>query len=97
MQGIAQDIVRMYREEGRRLVSDIVSQQLLDACAEGPRASEQFTAVAAAFTTAVASLADAQDLAAGFLSQLAAKLEKARMKTDRWEGGNQEFEVRFWG
>lgn len=83
MQGIAKDVVQLYSEAGRRRISDIVAAQILSACSEGPRASEQFTAVAAAFVSAVCALARAQDMAAAFLAALAERLEAARAQVDR--------------
>ncbi len=58
----------------------------LQAAEAGPRASEQFAAVAAAFVAAVAAQAEAQDLAAAFLAGLAERLEAARKNGDRWAG-----------
>lgn len=49
----------------------------MDALASGPRASEQFAAVAAAFVAGLAAAARAQDVAAAFLERLAARLEEA--------------------
>ncbi|KXZ45420.1 hypothetical protein GPECTOR_55g326 [Gonium pectorale] len=78
LQPIAREVAELYGSHGRRLVSEAVAAQILGAAETGPRASEQFAAVAAAFVTAVAALAEAADLAAAFLAQLAERLEAAR-------------------
>ena len=55
----------------------------MQACAEGPRATEQFAAVAAAFVSGLCGSAKAQDLAANFVAALAARLERAMNVKDR--------------
>jgi len=76
LQPICRDILSVYGAEGRRAVADAVSAGLLAAVAEGPRATEQFAAVAAVFVTALAATARAQDVSARFLEMLAARLEQ---------------------
>ncbi|GLC58960.1 hypothetical protein PLESTB_001421700 [Pleodorina starrii] len=82
LQPISRDVAELYRNQGRRLVSEAVAAQILGAAESGPRASDQFAAVAAAFVSAVAAQADAQDLAAAFLAALAERLEAARNSGD---------------
>ncbi|EFJ47843.1 hypothetical protein VOLCADRAFT_91452 [Volvox carteri f. nagariensis] len=82
LQAISRDVAELYRTQGRRLVSEAVAAQILGAAESGPRASEQFAAVAAAFVAAIAAQTEAQDLAAGFLAALAERLEGARGSGD---------------
>ncbi|GLI60135.1 hypothetical protein VaNZ11_002206 [Volvox africanus] len=82
LQSISREVAELYSTQGRRLVSEAVAMQILGAAESGPRASEQFAAVAAAFVTAVAAQAEAQDLAAGFLAELAQRMEAARSSGD---------------
>jgi nucleolar MIF4G domain-containing protein 1 len=60
------------------LVADAVSAGLLAAVAEGPRATEQFAAVAAVFVGGMAAGARAQDISARFLEMLVARLQQVR-------------------
>ena len=76
LQPISRDILLLYESEGRRAVADAVSAGLLAAVAEGPRATEQFAAVAAVFVSALAAAARAQDISARFLEMLVARLEQ---------------------
>jgi nucleolar MIF4G domain-containing protein 1 len=76
LQAICRDILTLYETEGRRLVADAVSAGLLAAVAEGPRATEQFAAVAAVFVGGMAACARAQDISARFLEMLVARLQQ---------------------
>eukprot|EP00798_Chlamydomonas_sp_ICE-L_P023340 gene23340-30589_t len=82
LQAIVKDVFALYREAGRRVVSAVVTQIILTAAADGPRATEQFAAVAAAFVSGLAGTAKAQDLVANFTASLAAKLELAMTDKD---------------
>jgi nucleolar MIF4G domain-containing protein 1 len=79
LQAICRDILTLYETEGRRLVADAVSAGLLAAVAEGPRATEQFAAVAAVFVGGLAAGARAQDVSARFLEMLVARLQQVRL------------------
>jgi hypothetical protein len=57
-------------------VADAVSAGLLAAVAEGPRATEQFAAVAAVFVGGLTAGARAQDISARFLEMLVARLQQ---------------------
>ena len=74
---MTRDVAELYASHGRRAVAAFCSRSLVDALASGPRASEQFAAVAAAFVAGLAAAARAQDVAAAFLERLAARLEEA--------------------
>ncbi len=50
---------------------------MLQAAAEGPRASERFAAVVAAFISGLTGTSDAQGIGANFTAALAARLEEA--------------------
>ncbi|KAF8061907.1 MRF1 [Scenedesmus sp. PABB004] len=76
LQGIVAELLVLYQSEGRRWVGDAVSAGLLAAVAEGPRATEQFAAVAAVAVGGLAAGARAQDVSARFLEMLAARLEQ---------------------
>lgn len=76
LQAICRDILALYESEGRRLVADAVSAGLLAAVAEGPRATEQFAAVAAVFVGGLAAGARAQDISARFLEMLVARMQQ---------------------
>lgn len=78
LQGIVRDIAELYNTEGRRLVAQLVAATILAAVSEGPRASEQFAAVAATFVSGLTAVARAQDIAARFLEQLVTKLEQVQ-------------------
>lgn len=80
MQGIAAQVVDLMDQDGRRVVSDNVTAELLSAVTEGPRASDAFAAVATAFIFGVSALANAQEVAARFLEALAVDLEVARSR-----------------
>ncbi|KAG2436983.1 hypothetical protein HYH02_011415 [Chlamydomonas schloesseri] len=82
LQPISREVAELYGSQGRRLVAEAVAAQILGAAESGPRASEQFAAVAAAFVAAVAAQAGAEDLAAGFMAGLAERLEAARQGGD---------------
>ncbi|GBF89357.1 hypothetical protein Rsub_02235 [Raphidocelis subcapitata] len=77
LQGVVRDVAALYSSHGRRAVAAAVAERLVGAAEEGPRASEQFAAVAAAFIAGLAATARAQDVAALFLERLAAALERA--------------------
>jgi len=81
LQPISRDILLLYESEGRRAVADAVSAGLLAAAAEGPRATEQFAAVAAVCVSALAAAARAQDISARFLELLVARLEQVGSTT----------------
>jgi hypothetical protein len=78
LQAICRDILALYETEGRRLIADAVAAGLLAAVAEGPRATEQFAAVAAVFVGGLAAGARAQDVSARFLEMLAVRLQQVR-------------------
>ena len=52
----------------------------LQAAAEGPRASERFAAVVAAFVSALTGISDAQGIGANFTAALTARLEDASLQ-----------------
>jgi nucleolar MIF4G domain-containing protein 1 len=79
--GIVSDVKTLF-SAGRRLVSDTVISQILGAASTGPRATEQFAAVAAAFIALLAASVDAPDLAARWLEGLAFRLDDARSSGD---------------
>lgn len=56
-------------------MSGAVAAELVSAAAHGPRASERFSAVAAAAVSGLAGMARASDVIASFLAQLASSLE----------------------
>lgn len=53
LQGVVRDVAALYADHGRRAVASSVARSMMSAVAEGPRASEQFAAVAAAFIAGV--------------------------------------------
>jgi len=74
MQGIVTDVSELYTSSGRRLVRETVIDCILQAVEEGPRATEQFTAIAAAFMAGLAASLHAQDLLAAFMDRTAQAL-----------------------
>ena len=56
--------------------------------AEGPRASDRFAAVAAAFVSSLSGRAGAPDIGANFAAALAARLEAAYAREDSLSCGN---------
>ena len=80
LQGIVGDLLDLYQEQGRRLVVGTVSSELLNAVADGPRATEQFAAVTAACIAGFTAAADAQELCATFLASLAQRFEAAYLE-----------------
>ncbi len=66
---ICSELVSLYEEAGRRLLSDVVCAELVHAAAWGPRASDKFTAVAAACVCALAGSCKATEILANFLSR----------------------------
>ncbi|DBA70559.1 TPA: hypothetical protein ACH3X2_011953 [Trebouxia sp. C0005] len=75
--GIVADVLQLAEQEGERAIADAVTAELLQAAAEGPRASERFAAVVAAFMSGLTGTSDAQGIGANFTSALAARLDKA--------------------
>lgn len=55
---------------------------------EGPRATDRFSAVTAAFVSGLSAQADAPELGAAFTAELAAKLEAACVSGDSLSSGN---------
>ncbi|GAX86627.1 hypothetical protein CEUSTIGMA_g14035.t1, partial [Chlamydomonas eustigma] len=82
VQSIVRDVVGLYASEGRRLVTSVVVQQILCAASEGPRATEQFAAIAAAFVSSLAAGCQSQEMGASFLAELADKMEEAYKRKD---------------
>lgn len=56
--------------------------------AEGPRATDRFSAVTAAFVSGLSAQAEAPELGAKFTARLAATLEAARCSGDSLSSGN---------
>jgi len=56
--------------------------------AEGPRATDRFSAVTAAFVSGLAARADATELGANFTAQLAVLMEQAYDSGDTLSSGN---------
>lgn len=72
---LCRQISSLYQNEGRSLVSSTVASELVSASAEGPRATQQFAAVAAALISGLAGLNKSQEIVASFLSKVAEALE----------------------
>ncbi|KAK9823765.1 hypothetical protein WJX72_005349 [[Myrmecia] bisecta] len=75
---IVGEVLELYNEQGRRAVTNAVTQELLQAAAEGPRASDRFAAVVAAFVAGLAACAAAAEIGAAFVAAAAQRLEDAR-------------------
>ena len=54
----------------------------LQAASEGPRATEQFAAIAAAFVSSLAATCRSQEMAASFLAELADRQHEAYGRKD---------------
>ena len=51
LQGLVKEVAAMQLSSGRRTVNNAVIRQILTAASEGPKATDQFSAVAAAFVS----------------------------------------------
>lgn len=65
----------MYLNEGRSYVSNSLSDELVNASEQGPRASEKFSIVAAVTVSTIGGLTDSTEPIATFLSRLGQALE----------------------
>ncbi|CAG9459980.1 unnamed protein product [Pedinophyceae sp. YPF-701] len=88
MQGIVADVAGVYSEAGRGTVSRLVGEELVAAVSEGPRATDQFAATAAAFVAGFAAMAQSQEVAASFMARVARRLEEAVAEGDELGGRN---------
>ncbi|PSC75596.1 nucleolar MIF4G domain-containing 1 [Micractinium conductrix] len=82
IQSIVSDLAELYQQEGRRLVSDTVCEELVAAAAEGPRASDRFAAVTAGAVAGLAGSVHAAEIVANFLDRLAGRLDAAAASGD---------------
>ncbi|KAK9827685.1 hypothetical protein WJX81_008109 [Elliptochloris bilobata] len=85
---VAGELTALYESAGRGAVSAAVASELLQAVAEGPRATERFAAVAAALVAGLAALTQDAGVGARFTAQLAKRLEAAVAEGDSLAAGN---------
>ncbi|BDA46714.1 Suppressor of glycerol defect protein 1 [Coccomyxa sp. Obi] len=78
----------LLQSEGRRLVVQCLTDELLQAVAEGPRATDRFAAVTAAFMAGLAGSTRAAEVAAYFLAALASRMEAAVQAEDSLASSN---------
>ncbi|CAL8471329.1 g10871 [Coccomyxa elongata] len=78
----------LLQSEGRRLVVQCLTDELLQAVAEGPRATDRFAAVTAAFMAGLAGSTHAAEVAAHFLAALASRMEAAVQAEDSLASSN---------
>eukprot|EP00955_Chlamydomonas_euryale_P065510 359258-Chlamydomonas_euryale.AAC.5 len=89
MRPCAQDVAGLYATEGRRAVISVVTEQILSAASEGPRATEQFAATAAAFIAACAGALLARHVCTMCYTLVAEELQSAcNWHTSRKTGGS---------
>eukprot|EP00250_Pteridium_aquilinum_P008362 c17886_g1_i3 orf=144-2522(+) len=81
VESIAPDIFSLFQVHGRRIMTDIITNEILGALCSGPRGNEQYAAVFAAFVAGVAS-SIGMDFGAKFLASFAENLEEQRKQED---------------
>ncbi|CAM6129838.1 unnamed protein product [Calypogeia fissa] len=81
VESITSDISTIFQANGRRLVTEIISNEILGACGEGPRGNDQYAAVFAAFVTGM-SATSGMDFGANFVAALATSFE------DQYQNGD---------
>ncbi|KAL3133156.1 hypothetical protein ABBQ38_007050 [Trebouxia sp. C0009 RCD-2024] len=80
--GVVADVLQLAEQEGERAIAEAVTAELLQAAAEGPRASQRFAAVVAAFISGLTGTSDAAGIGANFTAALAGRLENASLQDE---------------
>ncbi|EIE19666.1 MIF4G-domain-containing protein [Coccomyxa subellipsoidea C-169] len=88
LQSSVEQAAELLQSESRRAVIQSLTDELLQAVAEGPRATDRFAAVTAAFMAGLAGTARAAEVAAHFLGALAARMEAAVQAEDSLAASN---------
>uniref|UniRef100_A0A7I4D9X4 MI domain-containing protein n=1 Tax=Physcomitrium patens TaxID=3218 RepID=A0A7I4D9X4_PHYPA len=74
VESIASDVSLLFQAHGRRMVTELVTDEIIGACCGGPRGNDQFAAVFAAYVAGTATMVG-MDFGAKFLASLAIAFE----------------------
>ncbi|KAG6546424.1 hypothetical protein Mapa_011972 [Marchantia paleacea] len=81
VESITSDVSTIFQANGRHMVTEILSNEIVGACIEGPRGNDQYAAVFAAFVAGMAASVGI-DFGAKFVAALAKALEDQYVKED---------------
>ncbi|MCO5609437.1 hypothetical protein L7F22_063663 [Adiantum nelumboides] len=81
VESLACDILSLFQAHGRRVMTETLTNEMLEAICSGPRGNEQYAAVFAAFVAGIASSVGL-DFGAKFLVSFAESLEEQRKRGD---------------
>ncbi|BBN14494.1 nucleolar MIF4G domain-containing protein 1 [Marchantia polymorpha subsp. ruderalis] len=81
VESITSDVSTIFQANGRHMVTEILCNEIVGACIEGPRGNDQYAAVFAAFVAGMAASVGI-DFGAKFVAALAKALEDQYVKED---------------
>ncbi|KAL2620402.1 hypothetical protein R1flu_000607 [Riccia fluitans] len=81
VESITSDVSTIFQANGRHLVTEIISEEVVGSCIAGPRGNDQYAAVFAAYVAGMAATVGI-DFGAKFVSKLAKALEDQYKKED---------------
>ncbi|KAG0629231.1 hypothetical protein M758_1G087200 [Ceratodon purpureus] len=81
VESIASDVSLLFQAHGRRMVTELVTDEIIGACCGGPRGNDQYAAVFAAYVAGTTTMVG-MDFGAKFLSSLAIAFEEQYEKDD---------------